>query len=164
MANVKDMAGMIGDKELQKTILNLTNSAAKKIMRPAVANGLKPIKKEAKTIADQKFKSDSLSRLIGIKARAKKDNVFGKVFMVPRKTDRTIKIKGQEVPFEVAANIQEFGRKDGSLEPHSFMRPAMDNKRSEAMKKVEEKARELLPKVVNQLRTKGKSVFLSEGK
>lgn len=163
MAKISNMAGLIGDKELQKTILSLTDNCAKKIMRPSIVAGLKPIRKEARANADSKFKSDSLSRLIGIKAKAKKDKVFGKVFMRPDKSGRTIKIKGKEVPFEAVANIQEFGRKDGSLEPHAFMRPAADSKRTEALKEVENKARELLPKVVKEARAKGKAVYLMEG-
>jgi hypothetical protein len=43
-----------------------------------------------------------------------------------------------------------------------FMRPAMDTKKGEAMKLVENKAREMLPKVVGKLRSKGKAVNIGE--
>ena len=164
MSRLGSAISLVGDKELEKTLLKLSDRAAAMVMRPAISAGLTPVMKEAKLISNQKFKSDSLAKLIGKKAWSKKDKVSGKIFMLPNKSTRTIKIKGKDVPFEVAANIQEFGRKDGSLESHAFMRPALGNKKSDALKALTNKARELLPRVIQKLRAKGKPVYIGDSK
>lgn len=166
MAKIAQMAGLVGDKELQKTILSLTDNVAKKLMRPAVAAGLKPIREQAKDNAApgsvlSSEASGLMQKAIKSSTRAKKNKVSGKVY-VDRKTEGEVNGK-KHVPGNVA-HLVEFGH--GGPMPasaHPFLRPALDNKKGEAMNKITDKARELLPKVVQDARAKGKAVYLLEG-
>ena len=148
---------MVGDKQIRATLNQLSNKVAQRIMVKAVRKGLLPVKQEAKRLANTLFKSNSLSKLITIKAgKTKRGDAYGKVYVSPTKGQRNIKLDGREVPLAVAANIQEFGRKDGSLKPHAFMRPALDSKRGEAMARLTLSAKLELNKEVKKAIKKGK--------
>lgn len=165
MAKIGSTIALVGDKELQKTLLKLTDAAARQVMRPAVGAGLKPIREAARQNAApgaalSPEASGLLRKSIFMTAKSKKDNVVGKVF-VTRKIEGVVDGK-KHVPGNIA-HLVEFGH--GGKMPaaaHPFMRPAMDTKKGEAMKLVENKARELLPKVVDKLRSKGKAVNIGE--
>lgn len=166
MAKIANMTGLIGDKELQRTILSLTDSSARKIMRPAVAAGLIPIRKQAKQNASpgvvlSEQASGLMQKAIRSSARARKDKVTGKIY-VDRKTEGVVNGK-KHVPGNIA-HLVEFGHGGKSPAPaHPFLRPALDASKGEALNKVTQKARELLPKVVKEARAKGKAVYLTEG-
>lgn len=165
MAKIGSTIALVGDKELQKTLLKLTDAAARQVMRPAVAAGLKPVRQAARQNAApgaalSPEASGLMQKAIFASARARKDSVSGKVF-VSRKIEGAVDGK-KHVPGNIA-HLVEFGH--GGKAPavaHPFMRPALDQKKGEAMKAVESKARELLPKVVSKLRAKGKAVNIGE--
>lgn len=173
MAKIGSTIALVGDKELQKTLLKLTDAAARQVMRPAVGAGLRPIREAARQNAApgaalSPEASGLLRKSIFMTAKSKKDNVVGKVF-VTRKIEGTVDGK-RHVPGNIA-HLVEFGHlvknvKGGPVvgvaAAHPFMRPAMDTKKGEAMKLVENKAREMLPKVVDKLRSKGKAVNIGE--
>ena len=165
MAKIGSTIALVGDRELQQTLLKLTDAAARQVMRPAVGAGLKPIREAARQNAApgaalSPEASGLLRKSIFMTAKSKKDNVVGKVF-VTRKIEGVVDGK-KHVPGNIA-HLVEFGHGGPHAAPaHPFMRPAMDTKKGEAMKLVENKAREMLPKVVDKLRSKGKAVNIGE--
>jgi hypothetical protein len=159
-----------GDKALKRKLDSLTRATGNKIMRPAITKGLRPIKQDAQRRAKEIFKSDTISKLIGQKTftTKKTKEITGKVYIKEAKDKnsdgesvpkRTIKINGREVDFAVAANIQEFGRKDGSLAPHPFMIPAMESQKATAVRIITADIKKNLKKVVKELERKGKQVL-----
>jgi len=145
MARIEDSIRIAGDKILAKKLKKLADTSARKVMRPAINAGLTPIRKRAIELAKANFKSDTIAKEIGKSAKKSRrgSGVVGKVF-IKKQPNRTIKIKGKQVPFEVVANILEFGRKDGSLQARSFMRRAREEMGGQAIIKVREKALERL--------------------
>ena len=165
MAKIGSTIALVGDRELQQTLLKLTDAAARQVMRPAVGAGLKPIREAARQNAApgaalSPEASGLLRKSIFMTAKSKKDNVVGKVF-VTRKIEGVVDGK-KHVPGNIA-HLVEFGHGGPhAATAHPFMRPALDQKKGEAMKLVENKAREMLPKVVDKLRSKGKAVNIGE--
>ncbi len=127
-----------------KRMRQFDKKANKKILLPAIRKGIIPIKRQAKRNAPWK----SIRKLIASKAFvARSKNVIGKVF-VRKSKDRTIKLEGRTVGFEVAANILEFGRKKGDLKPRPFMRTAREEKKFEAMRIVKQEVAKRIKEVV----------------
>lgn len=148
---------LVGDKQLKLILNQLSGKVSQRIMVKSIRKGLLPVKREAKRLSNSQFKSDTIAKLITVKAgKTRHGDAYGKVFVSPTKAQRTIKLEGRDVPLAVAANIQEFGRKDGSLKPHPFMRPAMDSKRGEAVTRLTLTARQELKKEVQKAVKKGK--------
>ncbi len=116
-------------------------------MRPAISAGLTPIRRRAIQLAKSLFGSDTIAREIAKSTKKSKggSGITGMVF-VKEQPERTVTVKGRKVPFEVVAQILEFGRKDGSLEEKSFMRKAREEKREEALSIVTRKAEANLKK------------------
>lgn len=165
MAKMGSTIALVGDKELQKNLLALSDSAARKIMRPAIAAGLKPVRQAARQNAApgavlSAAASGLMRKAISASAKANKDKVTGRVFVSP-KIEGTVDGK-RHVPGNVA-HLVEFGHGGpGAAPAHPFLRPALDQRKGEAMKTVTSKARELLPKVVEKLRSSGKSVNIGD--
>ena len=138
---------IVGDKELERELKELAATSARSIMRPAINAGLTPIKKRAVSLAKSNFKSDTIAKEIGksVKKARRRGGITGMVYVKPQ-PERMVKVNGREVPFEVVANILEFGRKDGSLPARSFMRKAREETKSEALRIVKEKAKITLEK------------------
>jgi hypothetical protein len=134
MLNIEKVVGLKG---IVKNIEKVQRAVEKNIMRNAVSQGLKPIMERAKSLAASNFKSNTIAKMIGKKAYLnKKKQIIGKVFVRPQ-PDRTVKLQGRDVPFEVVANVLEFGRKDGSLPARSYMRRARDEAGGKALQIVE---------------------------
>lgn len=160
MPVIENTIELVGDKKLQKQLEMLKDSVVRQVMKPAYSKALTPINKEAKRLANQNFNSKTISKMIGKKVSVSKrgKGLVGKVYVRPDKTGRTIDIEGRQAPFEVVANIQEFGKKDGSLPARPFMRPAMESKKTAAMAIVKEEAKKNLDKVVKKSKRLGKKI------
>lgn len=153
-----------GDKELIKTMEALSASCSKKIMEPAIKEGLKDVQKEAKDLAKPgnilSEKATGLMRKavkIMVKISRNGMKIMGKVF-VDRKTKSTIDGK-LHIPGMIA-HLVEFGHGGPAPAPaHPFMRPALDNKKKQALSSIINKAKQLLPIIVKNARQKGKGIF-----
>lgn len=132
---------VIGLNDLIKNIDRVDKDFNRKVFLPAIRKGLNIIAKQAKA----NCKWQSLRKLISKKAFiSKKDkNAKGKVFLRPSK-DRTIKLEGREVGFEVVGNILEFGSVKQNIKPHPFMRPARDHAAARARFEMEKEAEKRL--------------------
>jgi len=143
LSHLTQVAQISGLSEVMKNLQKVDKQFNSKVILPAVRKGLVPIQRQAKANCNHA----SLKKLIGKKAFInKKKEVSGKVYMLPSK-DRTIKLQGRDVGFEVVANILEFGRKRGDLKPEPFMRPARDTAMPAAYKAMEEEAKKRLAKL-----------------
>ncbi len=121
---------IIGDKQIEAQLKNLGRNAERRIMRPAVSKALTPVNRQAKANARAQLSSSTISRMIGKRVWSNRNRrVVGKVYVRPDKTGRTIILEGRVVPFEVVANILEFGRKDGSMPPRPMVRVALEQQR-----------------------------------
>jgi hypothetical protein len=134
MLNVERVVGL---KAIVRNIDNVKSDVEKKIIRNAIAQGLKPIMARAKSLAKSNFKSNTIAKMIGKKVYTnKRKQIIGKIFVKEQK-DRMVKVQGKDVPFNVVANFLEFGRLDGSLPARSYMRRARDEARGKALQIVE---------------------------
>jgi len=154
-----------GEVKLMAQLDALIDSAARRVMKPAINKGLTPVNKDAKKRAKMLFKSTYISKMIGKKIYVSKKGksrgaVIGMIFVrdTKKKNKRQIKVNGRMVDFSVAAMIQEFGRKDGSLQPHPFMRPAMIAKKAEALAIIKKEVPINLKKVIAKAKAKGKVI------
>ena len=136
-----------GVPQLEMRLRRIENREALKIATLGIREGLKPIKKRAQELAKANFKSETISKMI--RSKAKKG--IGKVY-INKMPDRTVTVEGREVPFEVVANILEFGRLDGSMPPRSYMRRAREEKGKEGL----EIAKKVIAGGVNLLNRKRK--------
>lgn len=144
---------LFGDEQLKKNLSGLQFKIRDRIMVKAIRSGLVPIGREAKRLARSQFAGDSITKMVSRKAaKSKQGGLYGKVFIDDKKTDRTIIVEGREVPLSVAANIQEYGRKDGSLAPRPFMRPAADSQKDAAVNRMADKAKIELAKEVAKMK------------
>jgi len=167
MSKLGSSMALVGDKELQKTLLKLSDSAARQIMRPAITAGLKPVRQTARDNAApgavfSPEASGLMRKAISASAKARKDSVTGKVF-VNRKVEGIVDGK-KHVPGNIA-HLVEFGHGGKSPAPaYPFLRTALGSRKSDALKALTNKARELLPRVIQKLRAKGKPVYIGDSK
>lgn len=154
MAKVSQQIGLVGDAALRSRLNALANNAARKVMRPAIAAGLKPIREEARRNASPGAvlsveASGLMKRAIKASAKGRKDNVTGKVY-VDRTTEGTVDGK-KHVPGNIA-HLVEFGHGGPAPAPaHPFLRPALDSKRSAALSAVTDRARQEFEKYAAEL-------------
>lgn len=142
---------LIGDVQFRANLMLLKAAAAKKIMRPAIGAGLRPIRDEARSKASpgevlSEEASGLMKKAIKAKTSGKGENIVGKVY-VDKSVEGEINGK-RHVPGNVA-HLVEFGHGGPHpAPPHPFMRPALDEKKSEALAAVESTARVKLDEVV----------------
>jgi ABC-type antimicrobial peptide transport system permease subunit len=136
---------LVGDKKLARELGILAGKSLKKIMKPAINAGLNPIKKRAEQLAKGNFKSKTIAKQVKKSAKVSKDKtgIVGQVF-IKHQPERTIKIEGREAPFEVVANILEFGSAEMNIPARSYMRRGREEKRAEAIRTTTAKAKERL--------------------
>ena len=149
---------LTGDLKLMAQLDELKVSAVNAIMGPAISKGLTPVNKEAKRRANMQFKSNYIAKMIGKKVKRGRKGVTGMILVRDDKRGRQIKVDGRMVNFKVAAMIQEFGRRNGTLKPRPFMRPAMIAMKSTALAIVTREARKNLKKVVKKAKAKGRRI------
>jgi transposase InsO family protein len=135
---------MTGNKEVMKSMSILERRVQDKIARPSLAKGIAVVARGAR----RNQKHMSLRKLVGQKViRRKADKEFSaKVFMKPSK-DRTIKLKGREVGFEVVGTILEFGSATQNITPQPFMRPALEQGKGAAVAAIAAEARKRLKRI-----------------
>lgn len=110
-----------GDQALARKLAGLPDKVQAKVMRSAMSRGLTPLAQAARRLQ----RHPSLRKLIAkAVVRRKRDRDWiGKVYMKPAK-ERTVRIDGRVVGFEVVGNILEFGSLKRHIAPQPFMRPA----------------------------------------
>jgi len=149
---------LTGDLKLMAQLDELKTSAVNAVMGPAISKGLTPVNKEAKRRAKLQFKSNYISKMIAKKVKRGRKGVVGMIYVRDDRQGRTIKVKGRDVDFKVAAMIQEFGRRDGTLKPRPFMRPAMASMKGKALAIIKKEARQNLKKVIKKAKAKGRRI------
>lgn len=153
MARADSMIQMTGDKKLASTLLKLPVNVFIGVIRPATRKGVNVVKKEAKlnakpgaVLSDKA--SGEMRKAIRSKTTANKnkETVSGRVF-VTRKNK--VVIDGKLHNPGAVAHLVEFGHGGPHpARPHPFLRPALDEKRTEAFQAVATEARKRLPKAV----------------
>ena len=148
---------IVGDAELRAVLRELRGSTVRRVMMPAVRAGLSPINKAAKRLCPSK----RIRRLIGTRAaKAKRGSgVVGRVEVreaAKHGIADTVKVDGRTVGFEVVGNFLEFGTRH--MPARSFLRPAVEMTRPEALARVTEKARERLEVEARKQAKKGRSL------
>jgi HK97 gp10 family phage protein len=127
------MLELVGAPETRAVLADMKASAARAVMRPAIRAGCRVIAKEAKQRAPGD-KRHRIRRLIDVMVKTtSKGNVIGRVYVKESKAD-TITLDGREVPFNVVANILEFGSPE--IPAQSFMRKSRRVKGAAALRKV----------------------------
>jgi HK97 gp10 family phage protein len=145
---------VIEDKQLVKNIEALEKSVTRKIMRPSVAAGLRPIRAEARRLVP--VRTGAMKKSIGIKAWCKKSRSVGKVY-IRHNVELAAAIEGKKYSPDAVAHIVEFGSKTAA--PHPFMYPAKENKKAQSMAAFAAAAKLNYEKVVHRELKKGKKVF-----
>jgi len=139
-----------GDRRLMHILDNLPDKIRKKVMRPATSKAMTPVSKEAKRLASKETKT--LQKSIGKKTKVYKNAVmtvvgprrgykdaetgrnpsnyahlveFGHDTVKAGSKGTKINKKGQTI------KIRGSGKTISRVPPHPFIRPAMENKRSE---------------------------------
>jgi HK97 gp10 family phage protein len=173
MPKAETLITLVGDKQLQAQLNNLTDAVLVKVMRPASAAAVRVIQAEAKRnakpgngiISDKA--TGTLRKAIKISAKVKRPTrVIAKVY-VDKKTEATIVTKSgkkkRHVPGFIA-HLVEFGHGGPApARPHPFLRPAKDTKQKEAERALTRVARRELPRAVSDARGKGKQITISGG-
>jgi hypothetical protein len=139
---------MQGGADLMAQLSGMSKSARNKIVKPALAAGAKIVAKAVRRHArGGLFKSDTMAKMVKVKvwnSKRRRGETVAKVYADERVDKRTVKVQGRNVPFAVVANIQEYGKKDGSLPPHPFFRPGYAESKDSAMLEIERVAKEKL--------------------
>lgn len=162
MPRADSMITLIGDKKLASTLLQLPVNVFIGVMLSATRKGVNVVKKEAKlnakpgaVLSDKA--SGEMKKAIRSKTTANKDKetVSGRVF-VTRKN--RVVINGRVHNPGVVAHLVEFGHGGPRpARPHPFLRPALDEKRTEAFQAIGKEATKLLPKAVAKAKKKTKA-------
>lgn len=139
-----------GDKELEKKLKKLPAQILKKVLRPAISAGTTPMKQALKrTIASSFINSEQFVQ--NVSKRTKINRKKGMMGFVGVKDiqGRTIKIKGEEKPFNVVLNILEFGSQKMNIKPRGFFKRAFEESKSQAQQLAVAKAKQKLKEVDN---------------
>jgi len=137
---------ILGDQQLQKDLNTLASSSVNDIMRNPIRAGLQPIREAA----SQQYKAYGWDEF-GAKRNLKrvvnsgKKGVVGSVVLADI-TSRKVTIEGREVPFNVVANILEFGSRKRNIREYRVMRDARDKNQQEALSIVHRKTTEQIEK------------------
>ncbi len=137
---------LIGDEKLQKDLNALASSSVNKVLRKPIRAGLQPIRQEAsneyrKLGWDEFAEKRNLVRKVG----TGKKGVVGRVEIADI-WNRMVTVEGRQVPFNVVANILEFGSRKRNISEYRVLRGARDKKQHEAIRIVNDKATEQLEK------------------
>lgn len=153
--DIRNAVAMVDDRMVRAALAALKKDASRRrILRPAVSAALVPIKREARRLCP--VRSGLLKRSIGSEVRKSRrgSGIVGRVYV--RKTVEGIVDGKPHKPSKIAAFV-EFGHGGPSPAPaHPFMRPAKENTRGEAMRRLTAKARERLKAEAKRAREKGK--------
>jgi hypothetical protein len=132
---------LLGDKQLIKDLNDFASSSINEVMRSPTGQALQPIR----NLASQKYashgwndfaKKSNLPREVGTNKRL---GVYGRVILEDIES-RTVIVEGREVPFNVVANILEFGSEARNIREYAVMRTARDEARDEAIRIFQERA------------------------
>ncbi len=151
-----------GEKQLIKDLQNLRTSAANSILRKATSKALTLTVRAAKKNYNRETKNRNLAKMVTKKVGTmKKGGVYGKVFLKVSKSPHDILMPGgRAVPLNVAANILEYGRHDGSLEPRFCMRNALAETEVQVLYLQAKYVKEYFAKYAEKCYSKGKGVAL----
>lgn len=165
-SNRKNYLELTGDKELAVTLSMLTKTMAAKVLRPSIRAGLKVAQEYARQNAQpgsvlSAEASGLMVKAIDIKAKVKKNgDAQGKLF-INRKYETVIDGKKHN-PGYIASFVELGHSGDSPAAPHPFLRPAIDNHKSEIQAEIALEASARLPKAVDEARRKGKKVYSYE--
>jgi HK97 gp10 family phage protein len=145
---------LIGDVALKAKLDSLRINAANKIMKRAIAAGCRVVMSKAKEKATPGYALSEeatglMRKAIRIKLRTSKEKeVYGKIYVSRKVAEWSGRYNGRHVPGNVA-HLVEFGHGGPHPAPaHPFMRPALDESKSGALRAITEKARSELNKAV----------------
>jgi hypothetical protein len=134
---------LTGDRELKAKLKRLPRQLQNKVLRQSVSMGLTPLKSTAVRLAKQKFKSDTIAKMIRKKSgRSRRGyGVYGMIYVSKDSKSRSDSgkpptVNGRVVPFSVIAQILEFGHKDGRVPAKSYMREARNMAGGKAMSRM----------------------------
>lgn len=157
---------LTGSKELSAAISELNNTLARKVLRPAIKEGLKIAQEYARQNAQpgsalSTEASGLMVKAIDISAKVKRNgDAQGKLF-VNRKHEAVIDDKKHN-PGNIASFVELGHGGKFPAAPHPFLRPAVDNHKPEIQAEIALEASVRLPKAVEEARRKGKKVYLYE--
>ncbi len=131
---------LTGDKQLQRDLAMLASSSVNDVLRNPIRAGLQPIREEASSRYKALGWSDFAKKSnIKRKVNSGKKGLVGRVAIADI-TNRTVKLDGRDVPFNVVANILEFGSRSRNIREYRVLRGARDKKQAEALRIVQAKA------------------------
>jgi len=138
-------------QKLMKKFDGLSKGEMTKFVKPAVEVGVKKIGQAAKRNAKVNVKGLTISKMVTYKTWSRAGSVFGRVMAQTKKIgDRTVKIDGREVPFEVVANILEYGSSTRNIKARHFMKRAYEVEGKKAKDQI-------LRQLINKINVLGKT-------
>ena len=141
---------LIGDKQLFKALLELTNDSAIRVMRPSISKALTPVRKQAKLNVKRNRRSGALQRAISKKAGGKRGSkkAWGKVYV----NSKPQEFNGKNINPVKYAHFIEFGTRNSR--PYPFLRLAMAQSRSQVSYILQKEAAIKLNQFAGRLRKK----------
>lgn len=143
---------LIGDKALIKRISHLRKNVRNKILRPAFAAGVRPVRDEAKQLVS--VRSGAMKKAIRSQAKAGRKGVYAKVYV---SKSITVDVDGKPYNPGAIAHIVEFGSKKAPA--HPFLRPAANNKKHAFMQRATAVATRKLDEVVAEAKRKNRNIY-----
>jgi HK97 gp10 family phage protein len=139
---------LIGDKQLFKALLELTNDSAIRVMRPSISKALTPVKRQAKQNVKPHRQSGLLNKAISKKAGGKRrsSKAWGKIYIKSKPATWEGK-KRNPVRY---AHFLEFGTRNARA--HPFMRTAMASSKGQVAAILAMEGRVNLAKFAGKLR------------
>jgi len=129
---------IIGAKELEKALRTLPNKIQDKVLKSALRSGAQVIRKEAK--ARVPVRSGVLKDSITVKTATEKQRDQGLVFV------------GFDKTASRRAHLTEYGTSHSAA--HPFMRPALDARGSDAIKKIGDRLGPVIDREAKKLKGK----------
>lgn len=159
MGSSRAILELVGDAALKKALAELSENSARRVARGALVAGLKPLRKEARRLAEpgagviRGTASGELSRAIAAKVWARRDRATGKIYV----KSRISTVNGKTHNPAKIAHLVEFGHGGRHpAAPRSFMRAAKLSQEGAIKAGLTEGARKALAKEVARLNSKGR--------
>jgi len=141
---------LIGDKQLFKALLELTNDSAIRVMRPSISKALTPVRRQAKNNVKRNRRSGALQRAIAKKAGGKRGakKAWGKVYVRSKPQNW----QGKNINPVKYAHFIEYGTRN--IRPYPFLRLALTQTRGQVSSILQREASIKLKQFAGRLRKK----------
>jgi len=151
--------GLLGDKQLERTLRELERSVQAQAMRPALKSAMMPVKREAKA----NVPVQALRKLVAVDSGISK-RVWARVFL--KASNRKIKWVGPNshsssgfVNFAAVGAFYEYGTSTHNVPATFWMRRSLEAKRSEALSILRVRTMEKLTAITRKADIAGRNIL-----